>query len=97
MAKTKQSAHQSDRPGIKVSDPNGAPLIYFEGAPNAGHAQGIVSITLAAHRLLADGDRVNRDIVAVAFLRCNTQAAIELRNAIDKALLLAAKPVGDAN
>jgi hypothetical protein len=45
-----------------------APYIYFEGAPNFGFANGIVTVTLAANRhLLRDGAPVT-DIVATAYL-----------------------------
>jgi len=77
---------------VVVTDNTGAPFIYFDGAPSFGTNGGIVSITLAAARLLSAGDRgVAKDIVAVAHLRCSAKAAMDLRNAIDKALLLQAK------
>lgn len=79
----------------KVVDPNGAPLIFFDGAPSAGAGNGIVNITLVATRNLADGAQVQRDLVAVAFLRCSIPAAKALRVAIDNALLLGA-PGGGA-
>ncbi len=77
-------------PFLRISDPNGAPIIYFEGAPNSGCSNGIVNITLAAARNLPDGDRIHKDVVAVAFLRCSVTAAKALRHALDNALLLEA-------
>jgi hypothetical protein len=82
---------------LTVTDTGIAPYIYFEGAPNFGFANGIVTVTLAANRhLLRDGAPVT-DIVATAHLRCNVPAAIELRNALDGALLLAARTRGGAH
>jgi hypothetical protein len=83
-------------PKLTVTDTAIAPYVYFEGAPNFGFVNGIIGITLAANRhLLRDGDPVT-DAVAIAHLRCNIPAAIELRSAIDAALLLAARPKGSA-
>jgi hypothetical protein len=84
-------------PRLTVTDTGIAPYIYFEGAPNFGFANGIVTVTLAANRhLLRDGAPV-ADVVATAHLRCNVPAAIELRNALDGALLLAARTHGGAH
>jgi hypothetical protein len=77
-----------------VTDTGMAPYIYFEGAPNFGFTSGVINVTLAANRhLLMDGAPV-RAVVATAHLRCNVPAAVELRNALDAALLLAAQPQG---
>jgi hypothetical protein len=82
---------------ITVSDPGIAPYIFFEGAASFGFLNGIVNVTLAAGRhLLKDGTPIS-DVVAVAHLRCNVVAATDLRNALDSALLLAAKPEGGAH
>ena len=83
-------------PKLTVTDTGMAPYIYFEGAPNFGFMHGIINITIAANRhLLRDGAPV-ADAMAIAHLRCNIPAAIELRNALDAALLLAAPPQGGA-
>jgi hypothetical protein len=80
-----------------VTDTGTAPYIYFDGAPNFGFTNGVINVTLAANRhLLRDGAPVT-DIVATAHLRCNVPAAIELRNALDAALLLAARTHGGAH
>jgi len=79
-------------PKLTVTDTGMAPYIYFEGAPNFGFMHGIINITIAANRhLLRDGAPVAY-AMAIAHLRCNIPAAIELRNALDAALLLAAPP-----
>jgi hypothetical protein len=54
---------------LTVTDTGTAPYVYFEGAPNFGFVNGIISITLAANRhLLRDGAPVT-DAVAIAHLR----------------------------
>jgi hypothetical protein len=76
---------------IPVSDVPHAPFIFYEGAAALGFTNGVVNLTLSANRTLigADGATVN-DQVVTAYLRGNILAAISLRDAIDKALLLAA-------
>jgi hypothetical protein len=82
---------------ITVSDAALAPFIFFEGVPNLGFNNGVVNLTLAAGRhLMTDGISAT-DFVAVAHLRCNVIAAMELRKAIDDALLLASKTEGKPN
>jgi hypothetical protein len=77
---------------LSVTDSGNAPFIYFEGVPNFGHLNGIINLTLATSRhLLKDGASAT-DFVVAAHLRCNMRAAMELRKAIDDALLLAAPP-----
>ena len=53
-------------------------------------------MTLAATRHLMEG-AVASDIVAVGYLRCNIPPAIELRNALDSAILLGTKREGKAH
>lgn len=76
--------------GVVVSDSMNAPIIYFDGAPNYGNRNGIIAITIVASRHLSNGNDVKSDIVAVGHLRCSIRAAIDLRNALDQALLLGA-------
>lgn len=80
---------------IAVTDTLHAPVIYFEIAPNFGCNNGIVNVTLAVGRHLAnDKGGVDVDAVAAAFLRCNIPAAIDLRNALNSALLLGTPAAG---
>ena len=76
---------------LSVSDLPHAPFIFYEAAPASGVTNGVVNITLSAHRTYggAGGAIVNEQVV-VAYLRRNVPAALNLRKAIDKALLLAA-------
>jgi hypothetical protein len=81
-------------PAIPVSDTPHAPFIFYEMAPAFGFTNGVVNITLSAHRTYAgpDGAVVNEQVV-VAYLRGNVPATVSLRQALDRALLLAA-PTG---
>lgn len=83
--------------GVVVIDPSHAPIIFFDGAPNFGNNEGIINITLAAGRHMINDDKIAFDAVAVAFLRCGIPAAIALRAAIDKALLIGMPTQGGAN
>lgn len=84
------------RPGeeamvIPVSDTPHAPFIFYEGASAFGHINGVINLTLSASRTCVGPDGAARnDLVVVAYLRGNIPAALNLREAIDKALLLAA-------
>jgi hypothetical protein len=75
---------------IPVSDVPHAPFIFYEGAAALGFTNGVVNLTLSANRtwIGANGATIN-DQVVTAYLRGNISAAINLRDAIDKALLLA--------
>jgi hypothetical protein len=74
-----------------VSDTPHAPFIFYEGASTFGHTNGVINLTLSASRTCVGPDgAVKNDLVVVAYLRGNLQAALSLREAIDKALLLSA-------
>jgi len=77
-------------PIIPVNDAPHAPFIFYEWAPAFGFTNGIVNLTLAANRACIgkDGAVLNEQVV-VAHLRSNVQAALSLRDSLDKALLLA--------
>lgn len=66
------------------------PVVYFDHAPGLSHMNGIIGITLTVtgHVPNETGDM---DLIAsiVAHLKCNIPAAISLRDALNKALLLA--------
>jgi hypothetical protein len=80
---------------IPTKDILHAPVIYFDGASNYGCNQGIVNFTLAMGRHLANASGgVDFDIIAVAHARCSIPAAIDLRNALDKAILIGTPAAG---
>jgi len=66
------------------------PVVYFDRAPSVDHTHGVIGITLTTVGYLPN---TNGSVVPVAsvaaHLKCSMQAAIELRNAINSALLLA--------
>lgn len=74
-----------------------APFVIFDGAPVFGHQNGLVELTLTGRALGLKSDQtVGCDLVAVAHLRCSLQAAANLRDALDKALAMAAGTVDEA-
>ena len=86
------------RPGlISAHDTPHAPFVFFEWAPTSGCANGIVSVTLSAHRtqVFPDGE-ISVENVVVAHLRGSIQAALNLRNAIDIAIDRAERKKGKA-
>lgn len=85
-------------PSVRVIDSRNAPIIYCDGAAGLGFTNSIVTLTLAAsiQTEITDG-RVEMEHVAVAHLRMNTQAAISIRDAINRALLVAAPAEGKSN
>lgn len=87
MAKKPRASLKS--PTSTVYDPANAPIIYFDGAPCYGSSGGIVHVTLAAGRHLLEENQVAVDAVAVAFLRCSIPAAKSLKEALERALLMA--------
>lgn len=66
------------------------PVVYFDNAPGLSHLNGIIGITLtvSGNAPVADGSVVSVASV-VAHLKCNIQAALLLKAAIEQALLLA--------
>jgi hypothetical protein len=83
-----------------LTDRDHAPIIYFDGVSPFGFYNGIVHLTLGAYKHVPTGhgsDEIRADLVATAFLRCNVEAAIALRDALDAALLMAAPVEGEAN
>jgi hypothetical protein len=85
------AARPAQAPVIPVGDVLHAPFIFYEWAPAFGFINGVVNLTLAANRtwIGQDGAVLNEQVV-VAYLRGNVQAALSLRDSLDKALLLAA-------
>ena len=77
------------------------PVIYFDGAPSLSHLNGIIGVTLMVTGNLPTSDgQIVQCASIVAHLKCNIPAAMQLRGALDSALLLAQpveKPEGKAN
>lgn len=77
-----------------VSDRSHAPIVYFEGVPAVAHINGIIAVTLAAelHNAGLDRPDVVKEPIVTAYLRTNIVGAMQLRDWLDKALLLANPP-----
>ena len=84
-----------------IRDLPSAPIIFFEFCPTFGNHSGPINIMLAAGIVMPSaGSGTDVVPVAVAHLRCTAAAAIQLREAIDKALLIGTPvqhPEGKAN
>jgi hypothetical protein len=96
MAENPESTHEGgdvNKRTLTTTD-EGAPIIYFDEAPTFASFNNIIAVTLSAARYTPGPEKPKVDLVVTAHLRCNLQAALSLRKAIDDALLLAT-PAGD--
>jgi hypothetical protein len=77
------------------------PVIYFDASPSSSHLNGIIGITLTVSGNVPTSDgKIVPCAGVVAHLKCNIPAAMQLRGALDNALLLAQpveNPEGKAN
>ncbi len=83
-----------------VSTVEPAQFIYYDGVTTYGQVNNIVHISLYAGHLISTGtgpSDMKAQNVTVALLRGNMQAAIALRDALDKAIKGNAPPKGQAN
>jgi hypothetical protein len=66
-----------------------APVVFFDNVPVYGTFAGNLEIELAARMLMpkADGG-VSVDLACTAHLRCSVQAAMVLREALDKGIAM---------
>lgn len=72
-----------------VKDDVPAAFLYFDGTSNCGYHNGIVNVTIVANRFLPQrGGGVGTQFIAVSHLRCSIEAAKDLREALDKAILI---------
>jgi hypothetical protein len=70
-----------------------APIVYFDGAPVFGTLGGVIEIELAVRMLMPRADNtVLNEFICAAHLRSSVQAAMQLRDALDKAIAMATKP-----
>ena len=74
-----------------------APFLYFDRCPNFGYNEGICNVTLEATRFSAVGQVVASERVQVAHLRMSRTAALRLKDAIDKVLLMGQPVSGSAD
>jgi hypothetical protein len=89
------AAHHAPKE-VTVKDATRAPIIYFDGCSTFGFNNGIVNLMLAVGLVLPTSDGNTRvEAVAAAHLRCSAATAMQLRDMIDKALLIAAPTMGE--
>lgn len=84
-----------------VVKPTQSPVITFEFAPTFGHVVGLIDVCLVISRAAIGPNGTSiREAEVVANLRCTRAGAIDLREALDKALLMlepVENPEGPAN
>ena len=77
------------------------PVVYFDHVPGLSHANGVIGITLPVTGNVPNETGGVMSVASVAaHLKCNIPAAKALRDALDRALLLARpveNPEGRAN
>jgi hypothetical protein len=70
-----------------------APFIYCDGVGTYGVHGGVIQVELAAATVLPIGDGGTRtEFVVTAHLRCSASAALNIKDAIEKALEMLKKP-----
>jgi hypothetical protein len=98
MAKKPETPAEQFIPVVGIIE---APVIFFEICPTLGNNGGLINVMLATTLVepVSDGQVATR-VKCVANLRMTARAAINLRETIDKALLIGApveNPEGKAN
>lgn len=82
----------SNAPAPMLKNTGAAPLVYFDSVPVYGIFSGNVEVELAARLLMPKPDgTVAADMGCTAHLRCSSQAAIMLIDALTKALDMMSK------
>jgi hypothetical protein len=72
-----------------------APFVYADGVAALGvQGGGIIKIELAAYSIIPEGDGTKNELLVVAHLRCSTEAAKAIRDALDRALAMPSVEVG---
>lgn len=75
-----------------------APILYFEGVAALGHVNGICSLVLTVGRPVPVSDgNVPTIFTTVGILKGNREALLNLKDTVEKALLLAEQPAGQPN
>ena len=85
------------KPARVFADESHAPMVFFELVPSFGNNGGIITASLACGRAIATEDgKVDAAPIIVGYLKCSPAAAIQLRDAINKALLIGAPAESEA-
>jgi hypothetical protein len=83
----------SPRVGITALTLDQVPFVYFDGVVAHGVNHGMIQLELAAKVVVPDGKGgVTTEVVVTAHVRCSPDAAANLKEAIDHALLIAKRP-----
>jgi hypothetical protein len=91
-------ATESDPSFLPIEGTMDAPIIFFEVCPTFGNNGGLVNLMLATGLIeAAPHGKVASRVKAVAHLRMTVAAAVNLRDTLDRALALGAKPDGMVN
>ncbi len=91
-------ATQADPTFMPIEGLMEAPIIFFEVCPTFGNNGGLVNLMLATGLIdSAPHGKVASRVKAVAHLRMTAAAAANLRDTLDRALAMGAKPEGRVN
>ena len=97
MSVPQMSSQSNAKAQPAVSGSDAAPIIYCDGIVAAGSLGGIVQLELAANLLIPtelDNNRPpKRRVLVTGHIRCSAQAALAIRDTIDKLLRVPAEPV----
>lgn len=88
MAKSRMLPHKQPA-GLHGVDEAHAPFVSFDRCPVIAVVDGSIRVTLLSVRSVPTREgTVREDFIVTGYLRCGPAAAAELRDALDKALLL---------
>jgi hypothetical protein len=94
---TDKKTSPPEAPKIEIRNPENGPLIFFDSVPAFGFYNGVVHASLGSMRYFSeDGELKSFDVMA-GYLRTNLPGAMALREALDKAILLAQPTEGGEN
>ena len=79
-----------------VARDHGAPTIYFDSVPTAGVRDGVAGVVLSMAQNYPESGRIATDHVVVAHLRTSVKGLLELKRAVEGALLLAMPAQGQS-
>jgi hypothetical protein len=84
-------SHTNSQVTISTASSEQAPFIYFDGVSCLGQHSGTIQLELVAHVLRPEGGAVMVELIHTAHIRCSPNAAILLRDALDKAIAMVRK------
>lgn len=81
-------------PVLKSFDVSNVPMVYFAGAPSFGNRDGAVNVTLDFNRHIPARPNAEMDVLGCSHLCCSQNAARDLIDALQNALLIGVPPAG---